>query len=76
MRTPNERPVIYTSEGNLFEDECEMFIEWVFSDMPNSITFVKHVHFQGKEVKREPHVCILKGLSTEATIPTEESSHG
>jgi len=64
------KPVIWTSLGNINEDQCVFRYEWQFTE--TSCVFIKHVYFQGQEVKREPHVYVLQGSSSEAQSETAQ----
>jgi hypothetical protein len=58
------KPVVWTTKGNLNECDCEIFIEWIRND--EDVIFVKHIHYNGEEVKREPHILKLKGFESVA----------
>lgn len=57
-------PVIWTSKGNLPIADCEQYVQWIVTD--ESITFVLSVKHRGEEVKREVHIYMKHGLSTQA----------
>lgn len=71
------KPVVWTCDGNINEDLCEVHIGFVPSEDGSSIAFVKEHRLKdgGRQVKREVHICILKGLEAQATnAPVSEEN--
>ena len=66
--------------GNVNEDQCEVYIGFQKSADDTSVVFVKEHRLKdgGRQIRREAHVCILKGLQVEATnAPApEENANG
>lgn len=61
------KPIVWTELGNVNEDRCEIYVGFIKSEDGSSVVFVKEHRLDGRQIRREAHVCILKGLSIEAT---------
>jgi hypothetical protein len=74
------KAIVWTELGNINEDQCEVYIGFQKSEDDSSVVFVKEHRLKdgGRQIRREAHVCILKGLQIEATIAqaTEEKANG
>ena len=59
-----EKPLIWTTKGNLPEDSLRHEISWVTSD--EEISLIERYFLGDEEVKKNVHVLKLRGISTES----------